>query len=282
MLPSMFYKARASSSGVRRKNTSSDDSSSDMDMDCEISDSEQSHIPTDSENGSETETESNNEDESDDDSPVPTDGNWHNYEGRHQQFQFTGNGGIKLNPCPSTPYDYFRAIVDNEVLDLIVKNTNINAQKVLCEKRISRRSRLNKWQAINREDIAKYFGLLLWMGLHPLPKIEDYWSNKTLYRNKIASNIMSRNKFQLITRFIHFAEETVENKQDRLVKLRPLVTLLERKFKQCKVPCKVVVIDETNVPWRGRLLFRQYIPMKRHKYGVKIFKLTDTRLCLRV
>ncbi|XP_026465869.1 abscisic acid and environmental stress-inducible protein-like, partial [Ctenocephalides felis] len=27
------------------------------------------------------------------------------------------------------------------------------------------------------------------------------------------------------------------------------------------------------VPWRGRLGFRQYIPGKRHKYGVKLYKL---------
>ncbi|CAH1989337.1 unnamed protein product [Acanthoscelides obtectus] len=27
------------------------------------------------------------------------------------------------------------------------------------------------------------------------------------------------------------------------------------------------------IPWRGRLKFRQYIPSKSHKYGVKLFKL---------
>nr|CAH7741472.1 unnamed protein product [Callosobruchus chinensis] len=32
-------------------------------------------------------------------------------------------------------------------------------------------------------------------------------------------------------------------------------------------------IDETIVPFRGRLSFLQYILGKRHKYGVKLFKL---------
>ncbi|CAK9820072.1 hypothetical protein ANTQUA_LOCUS10435 [Anthophora quadrimaculata] len=27
------------------------------------------------------------------------------------------------------------------------------------------------------------------------------------------------------------------------------------------------------VPWKGRLSFRQYIPGKRHKYGIKLYKL---------
>lgn len=34
-----------------------------------------------------------------------------------------------------------------------------------------------------------------------------------------------------------------------------------------------VCIDETIIPFRGRLIFRQYVPNKKHRYGVKIFKL---------
>lgn len=34
-----------------------------------------------------------------------------------------------------------------------------------------------------------------------------------------------------------------------------------------------VAIDETMIPYRGRLGFRQYIPNKRHKYGLKLYKL---------
>ena len=30
------------------------------------------------------------------------------------------------------------------------------------------------------------------------------------------------------------------------------------------------------LPWRGRLSFRQYVPGKAHKYGVKMYKVADT------
>ena len=33
------------------------------------------------------------------------------------------------------------------------------------------------------------------------------------------------------------------------------------------------------VPWRGRLLSRQYNPGKAHRYGVKIYKLCDLEVC---
>ncbi|KAF2892203.1 hypothetical protein ILUMI_13973, partial [Ignelater luminosus] len=32
-------------------------------------------------------------------------------------------------------------------------------------------------------------------------------------------------------------------------------------------------VDETMVPFRGRLRFRQYIKNKRHKFGIKVYKL---------
>ncbi|CAH1973228.1 unnamed protein product [Acanthoscelides obtectus] len=36
---------------------------------------------------------------------------------------------------------------------------------------------------------------------------------------------------------------------------------------------RVLVIDESMVPFRGRLSFRQYVPNKTHRYGVKLYKL---------
>ena len=37
-----------------------------------------------------------------------------------------------------------------------------------------------------------------------------------------------------------------------------------------------ICIDESMVPFRGRIIFRQYNKQKRHKYGVKLFKLCST------
>ncbi|KOC58679.1 hypothetical protein WH47_08076 [Habropoda laboriosa] len=34
-------------------------------------------------------------------------------------------------------------------------------------------------------------------------------------------------------------------------------------------PAKLLIF----IPWRGRLIFKQYIPNKAHKYGIKLFKL---------
>ena len=39
------------------------------------------------------------------------------------------------------------------------------------------------------------------------------------------------------------------------------------------MPHKELLFDESMMLWRGRLVFRQYIKNKRHKYGIKFFEL---------
>ncbi|KAJ8928798.1 hypothetical protein NQ314_018586 [Rhamnusium bicolor] len=40
-------------------------------------------------------------------------------------------------------------------------------------------------------------------------------------------------------------------------------------------PDKQLSLDESMILWRGRLAFRQYIKNKRHKYGIKLYMLTE-------
>jgi len=36
-----------------------------------------------------------------------------------------------------------------------------------------------------------------------------------------------------------------------------------------------LAVDEVNVKFKGRVIFRQYIPKKRKRFGIKIYKLCD-------
>lgn len=83
---------------------------------------------------------------------------------------------------------------------------------------------------------------------------------------------MPRNRFQLLLRTMHFSDNTIIS-EDRLQKLTPLLDLLKRSFQDPIIPGEFLCIDETLVPFRGRLKFKQYISNKRHKFGIKLFKL---------
>ncbi len=115
------------------------------------------------------------------------------------------------------------------------------------------------------------------MGLIQMPKLKYYWSSSQLYGSEIIRNAMSRERFELLLKFWHFSNNDNKNSnQDRLFKLKPLLDLLRARFSSVYKPGSVVTIDETMIPWRGRLLFKQYIPGKAHKYGVKMYKLAAT------
>lgn len=111
----------------------------------------------------------------------------------------------------------------------------------------------------------------MWMGLCHFPSIQSYWSTNVIYTNFIKS-IISRNRFQLLLKMWHFSDNTVPS-DDRLQKIGPLINKLRESFQQIINPGEYICIDETLVPFRGRLKFKQYITNKRHKFGIKLFKL---------
>ena len=94
-----------------------------------------------------------------------------------------------------------------------------------------------------------------------------------MYTNARIKNSMKRDRFLAILKFLHFSDNTRANTEDRLNKIRNIIDAIVATFKNAVRPGRNIVIDESIVPWRGRLGFRQYIPGKRHKYGVKLYKL---------
>lgn len=59
----------------------------------------------------------------------------------------------------------------------------------------------------------------------------------------------------------------------RLYQIRPLLDMINARFMAVMTPGRDVVTDKSMVPWCGRLGMWQYIKNKRHKYGVKLYKL---------
>ena len=72
-----------------------------------------------------------------------------------------------------------------------------------------------------KAEMTAYFGIYYLMGIVRLPKIDDYWSD--LRYSQIADK-MSRNRFKLIHRTLHFVDNNTTSDQiklDRAWKLRP-------------------------------------------------------------
>ena len=72
---------------------------------------------------------------------------------------------------------------------------------------------------------------------------------------------------------MHFSNNETAESGNRLAKIQLLTDMLQINFQNLFCPEEDMVIDETLVPWKGRLTFRQYIPNKTHRCGVTLFKL---------
>lgn len=113
------------------------------------------------------------------------------------------------------------------------------------------------------------------MGPCKLPSIEHYWNSSVFYNLPFWKSVMSRNRFQLLLRFLHFSDNT-QVTDDRLYKIRPIVEHLNNVMYQNYIPNRSLSADESMVLWRGRLFFRQYIKNKRNKYGIKLYELCES------
>ena len=201
---------------------------------------------------------------------------WTEFQNRTSNFAYTGNGGLRRTiPADITPAQVFNLLVDDEVITEIVNETNTYALQCISAQP-NTRSSTNQWKPTDKEEILKYLGLIMWMGLVKVGKLANYWSTNPLYKNLVASNTMPRNRFQAILRHIHFANNEMIEPNDKLGKIQPLIDKLQDKFQKLYTPEDSIVIDESLVPWRGRLVFRQYLPAKAHKYGIKVFKLCSS------
>ena len=99
------------------------------------------------------------------------------------------------------------------------------------------------------EEMLKFFGIIIEMGLVQMPKLKYYWSSSQLYGSDIIRNAMSRERFELLLKFWHFSNNDNKNSnQDRLSKLKPLLNLLRARFSSVYIPGSVVTIDETMIP----------------------------------
>ncbi|KIH63173.1 hypothetical protein ANCDUO_06526 [Ancylostoma duodenale] len=72
---------------------------------------------------------------------------------------------------------------------------------------------------------------------------------------------------------LDFVDNSNADESNRLNKIDAVVKILNQTFAEVYKPGREVCIDESMVPFRGRVLFRQYLRGKRYKCSLKLYKL---------
>ncbi|XP_064621353.1 piggyBac transposable element-derived protein 4-like [Lineus longissimus] len=134
-----------------------------------------------------------------------------------QRFQFTAVPGLKANVADKDdPVPYFELFFDDDILAVIVEQTNLYAAQFIDE-----------------------------------------------HKGQEKHNTMM--------------DLGIPNVSRKLYKLYPILNHLRQKFKSVYQPEQEIAIDESLMMWKGRLGWKQYIPSKRARFGIKSYELCESQ-----
>ena len=190
-----------------------------------------------------------------------------------KDFQGTSEINPNISISGNKPINYFEYFFDSPLIERIIDETN----RYESQNHEDRQSHQKTWSPLTKDEFECFLGLSILVGHIRKGDLKDYWSKDPLLYTPIFGQIMSRDRFLAILRYLHFHdnEDTSEIAHHPLMKIKPIIDYLQSKFSAALIPGKNLWIDESLVLWKGRLRFKQYIPLKRNRFGIKLFELVD-------
>lgn len=133
-----------------------------------------------------------------------------------QPFGITRNAQIDLN----SPVQIFMSVLTATFLQHIVDQSNLYSMQ------------LNSQLDLSVAEFKAFLGILIIMGLHPLPSMGLYWSTDPNFYVKRVAEIMPLKRFLKILSFLHLNDNAQMPKKgqdgfDKLYKVHPLLNRID-------------------------------------------------------
>lgn len=161
------------------------------------------------------------------------------------------------------PADFFALFFTNEFLNHLLEQTNVySAQK-------------NNFLNMTLEEMYVFIGVLLFSGYAKYPNKRMLWSSLPDIP-VIVQNSIRLNRFEQILHNFHLNDNTRIDPEDRLVKLRPIITHLNNVFQLHGGLDEDLSIDESMIPYYGKHYAKQFIKSKPIRFGFKNWALCSS------
>lgn len=118
-----------------------------------------------------------------------------------------------------------------------------------------------------------FFALVISMGLTRKGDLDAYWTTDEVIKTPFFSKMMAKDRFMAILSNLHSSDNTQAN-SDRLYKVRPFVSMMRDTF-EVYTPDETLSFVEGTCPFKGRVKFRVYNPMKPNKFGIKLYQICE-------
>ncbi|KAM7304911.1 piggyBac transposable element-derived protein 4-like [Ixodes scapularis] len=156
------------------------------------------------------------------------------------RFPFTATPGVSAGLDENDTLDavgYVEVFLSPDVMTQIVKETNRYADQHLATAPISRGSRVKAWKPVTEAEMKVFFALLLLQGIVDKPVVEWYWSERRVIETPVFGEVMSKSRFILLMKFLHFANNEddageVGQARQKLRKIWPVLSLMKERFKK--------------------------------------------------
>ncbi|KAG8239274.1 hypothetical protein J437_LFUL016545 [Ladona fulva] len=115
--------------------------------------------------------ESSSEEEERGSSPSGSSSTWGPCRESVRKHRFSGGSGLGVQLNVSDPVSVYKHFLNDDVLKLIVDETNRYANQLISSVTLSRRSRMQKWRDTCKSEIQKFIAILIAMGIVHFPKM---------------------------------------------------------------------------------------------------------------
>ena len=133
------------------------------------------------------------------------------------------------------------------------------------------------WHDACEKEARLFIALILATGIISKLELNLYWTGDYISQTPIFHETFSLERFQLLLRYLHFVSDEDADSNDRLRKIRPLLEMLCTSFRKTYMPEQNISVDESLMLFKGRLLMKQYIMLKRARFGIKIFYVCESK-----
>lgn len=172
--------------------------------------------------------------------------------------------------------DCFLLFINDRMISDIVNYTNIKIRETSADWQSS-----SNYNQTSEVEIKALFGLLYLAGVfrnnHRL--LQDLW-NTDGTGMEVFRSTMSIRRFQFLLCCLRFDNKDNREERKKIDKLAPIRAIVDKFSENCQAvytPSQYLTIDEKLEMFRGRCSFRQYMPNKPAKYGLKVHALVDAR-----
>lgn len=207
---------------------------------------------------------------------------WSDIDNESTIHPFLGKPGIASDVLDklgnkNSSLDMFYQILSGDFWELLSTETNRYHQQVTEKDNYHHKKFEEKWENTTPDEMKAYFALCVIMSQVRKPTIESYWSERSSIETPLFRKTMPFSRFTLLSRYLHFVNDADMNQTDQLRKLQSVVEYLNKKFFEIYTPEENVVIDESLMKFKGRLPYKQFNPSKRARFGIKFYKLCESK-----